>query len=83
MEQRTIRAYRFARLGRTSYAAGNLRAGAGLMLKAAALGHQPFGSLAFLVLASPPCRRIKRHLKYLFHSASTWRNAGNRPSSTS
>jgi glycosyltransferase involved in cell wall biosynthesis len=65
-ERRQIRGHRYARLGRSAYAEGDVRGGARLVLRAAALGHQPLRNLAYLALASPPFRPLKRWLKRLF-----------------
>lgn len=60
-EARAIRAARYAALGRNAYLAGHFFQGAALLLKAAALGHEPFWNLAYLVTSSPPARWLKRH----------------------
>jgi glycosyltransferase involved in cell wall biosynthesis len=62
-EARTIRAARYAALGRNAYLGGHLLQGAALLLKAAALGHEPFSNLAYPILSSPPARRLKRRLR--------------------
>jgi glycosyltransferase involved in cell wall biosynthesis len=59
-ERRRILGLRYASAGRTAYAEGDLRNGIHFILRAIALGYEPYQLLQYLLIASPPARLLKR-----------------------
>ena len=78
-EIRAIRGERIGRIGRIACAESYI-AGVGLVLRAALLGYQPIGSLAFVLRASPPARWLKRHIRAMVNAIGNGGRADVRPS---
>jgi hypothetical protein len=57
---RAILGERYGKLGRTAYAGGEYGFGAATLLRAIALGHQPFRHLLHMIKASSFMRGVKR-----------------------
>lgn len=62
-KERSLLGRRYAQIGRNLYVAGVHWRGAKLILRAAALGHDPLWHLLFLVHASAPGRFLKQRLR--------------------
>ena len=62
-ETRQILGQRYAATGRNIYGLGSHARGAALLIRGALLGNRPLENLAYLVSASSPMRRLKRHLR--------------------
>ena len=63
LERRRIRALRYTSLGRTAYAEGDLTHGVQFLTRAISLGHEPWGNLLYLLVASPPAQFLKRLIR--------------------
>jgi glycosyltransferase involved in cell wall biosynthesis len=62
-ETRQILGKRYAATGRNIYGLGRYRRGAALVIRGALLGNRPLENFAYLVSASSPMMRLKRHLR--------------------
>jgi glycosyltransferase involved in cell wall biosynthesis len=62
-EARQILGRRYAATGRNVYGLGSHARGAALLIRGMLLGNRPLENLAYLVSASPPMMRLKRHLR--------------------
>jgi glycosyltransferase involved in cell wall biosynthesis len=63
-EIRKIRGERLSRFGRVAYARGDVSNGLALMGRSMLLGFEPFATLWYLTVASPPARHLKRRLGF-------------------
>ena len=62
-ERREMLGTRLGQIGRNAYIGGAPAVGARLLMRAAAIGHDPVGQVLFLLHASRPGRAVKRLLK--------------------
>jgi hypothetical protein len=67
-EKRRIRGLRYTWVGRDAYAQGDIRQGLSMLIRAIALGHEPFANLRYLAVASPPARLAKQWLQANKHA---------------